>query len=81
MVNLECGKQYFIHGRYNTTFKWQVQIFFNTKSPLEYSIFKMGFDKTTGEAFLCDKLAVRYMTHVQISSVVTFCISFLKHKN
>jgi len=34
MVNLERGKQYFIYEGYITTFKKQVKVGFDTKSPL-----------------------------------------------
>jgi len=36
MVNLERGRRYFIYGRYIITFERQVQICFDTKSPLEF---------------------------------------------
>jgi len=51
MVNLERGRQYFIYGGYIITFGQQVQICFDTKSPLENSIPKWGGTKQRGRLF------------------------------
>jgi len=51
MVNLERGRQYFIHAEYIITFGKQVRISVDIRSPLENSIPKWGEKKTLRRLF------------------------------